>query len=227
MRTWEAVFPEEDRALAQKTAMAEKQAFGKNPALIIVDVNRAFVGSEPKPILESVEEYRTSCGEAGWAALEYIRRLLDMCRARQLPIIFTTNDPLAIQFSWGPTKRSGHPGEQDFAGNEIADAIQPLPTEWVLRKTKASAFFGTPLAAALVNLKVDCLLIAGTTTSGCVRATVVDAFSYRFPCFIVEECVFDRFRLSHLVNLFDMNAKYADVITLQEASDLLNRLKDA
>ncbi len=225
MRKWEAVFPEEDRALVQKTAMAQKQAFGKRPALIIVDVNRAFIGSQPKPVLESVEEYRTSCGDAGWTALEHIGRLLAACRARQVPVIFTTNDPVAIQYSWGPTKRSGNAQELDLASNEIAEAIAPRPTEWVLRKTKASAFFGSPLAAALVNLKVDCLLIAGATTSGCVRATVVDAFSYRFPCFIVEECVFDRFQLSHLVNLFDMNAKYADVITLQEAMNLLEELQ--
>ncbi len=224
MRKWEAVFPEEDRALVQKTAMAERQTFGKKPAFVIVDVNRAFVGSKPKPIMESIEEYRTSCGEAGWTALGHIGQLLAACRTKSVPVIFTTNDPVTIQFSWGPTKNSGHTGEFDLAGNEIAEAIAPLPAEWVLRKTKASAFFGTPLAAALVNLKIDCLLIAGATTSGCVRATVVDAFSHRFPCFIVEECVFDRFQLSHLVNLFDMNAKYADVITLREATDLLDRL---
>jgi len=100
---------------------------------------------------------------------------------------------------------------------EIAEAIKPLPSELVIKKTKASAFFGTPLLSALHNLKVDSLLVAGTTTSGCVRATVVDAFSYNFSCFVVEECTFDRFGLSHLVNLWDMNAKYGDVITLDEA----------
>lgn len=87
----------------------------------------------------------------------------------------------------------------------------------MIKKTKASGFFGTPLLSALRHLKCDSLLVAGTTTSGCVRASVVDAISYDFPCFVVEECVFDRFELSHLVNLWDMNAKYADVITLQEA----------
>lgn len=223
MKKWEEVFPEADRALLQKTAMAGKQTFGNNPALIIVDVNNAFVGSRPQPIMESVEEYKTSCGDAGWAALADIRRLLCACRDRKVPVIYTTNDPITIQFSWGPTKNSGNQ-EIDLEGNEIAAMIEPLPTEWVLRKTKASAFFGTALASALNNLKVDCLLIAGATTSGCVRATVVDAFSYRYPCFIVEECVFDRFQLSHLVNLFDMNAKYADVITLQEALGLLDKL---
>ena len=69
---------------------------------------------------------------------------------------------------------------------------------------------------------IDSLLITGATTSGCVRASVVDAFSHGYKCFIVEECTFDRFELSHLVNLFDMNAKYADVISLEEALTYLN-----
>lgn len=69
MRKWEAIFSDADRALVRKTGLGERQPFGKRPALVIIDVNRAFTGSEPKPILESVEEYSTSCGEAGWAAL--------------------------------------------------------------------------------------------------------------------------------------------------------------
>ena len=73
------------------------------------------------------------------------------------------------------------------------------------------------MLSCLRSMGVDSLLIAGCTTSGCVRASVVDAFSYGYRCFVVEDCVFDRFELSHLVNLFDMNAKYADVITLDEA----------
>lgn len=217
MRKWEAVFPEADRALVKKIAMAEKQAFGKRPALIIVDVNKASIGSQDKPLWESVEEHPTSCGEAGWIALGNIKQLLLACRAKKMPIVFATNDPVTIGFGGGPTKRSGKSVKLSLEDNQIPDQIKPLDGEWVLWKTKASAFFGTALAAALINWKVDCLLVAGASTSGCIRATVVDAFSYRFPCFIPEECVFDRFELSHLVNLFDLNAKYADVITLEEA----------
>jgi len=217
MRKWEAIFSDADRELARKTGLGERQPFGKRPAFLIIDVNRAFIGSQPKPVLESVEEYQTSCGEAGWVALQHIQKLLLACRAKKVPVIFTTNDPIAIQFSWGATKRAGPSKKLDLEAQEIAEEIKPLPSELIVRKTKASAFFGTPLLSALHNLKVDSLLVAGATTSGCVRASVVDAFSYRFPCFVVEECTFDRFELSHLVNLWDMNAKYADVITLGEA----------
>ena len=87
----------------------------------------------------------------------------------------------------------------------------------MIKKTKASAFFGTPLREVLHDLNVDSLFVCGTTTSGCVRATIVDAFSHGLKCFLVEEGTFDRFELSHLVNLWDINAKYADVITVDEA----------
>ena len=95
----------------------------------------------------------------------------------------------------------------------------------MIAKCKASVFFGTPLLSCLRALEIESLLIAGCTTSGCVQATVVDAFSYGFSCFVVEECVFDRFELSHLVSLFGMNAKYADVITLDEALNHINNVK--
>ena len=87
-------------------------------------------------------------------------------------------------------------------------------------------FFGTPLAGYLVELGIDSLIIAGTTTSGCVRATVVDAFSYNYPVIIVEDCCFDRGEMSHKINLFDMNAKYGDVIGLAEVNSIIAELPD-
>lgn len=224
MRKWEAIFSDADRSLLLKTGFGVKQLFGKKPALVIIDVNRAFLGSEPKPVLESVEEYEMSCGEMGWRALEHIQKLLLACRARKLPTIFTTSDPIVAEFSGRAIKRTDPWAKLDMEAIEIVDSIKPIPSELVLQKTKASAFFGTPLVTVLHNLKIDCLLVAGTSTSGCVRASVVDAFSYGFPCFVVEECTFDRFELSHLVNLWDMNAKYADVISLDSALSYLDNL---
>jgi nicotinamidase-related amidase len=94
----------------------------------------------------------------------------------------------------------------------------------VILKDKPSVFFGTPLMSYLHELQVDTLLVVGTTTSGCVRATVVDAFSYNFKVVVVEECVFDRGQISHKVNLFDMQAKYADVVPLDAALGYLDEL---
>ena len=95
-------------------------------------------------------------------------------------------------------------------------AIAPQPRELVIRKHKPSAFFGTPLASFLVQLGVDSLLLAGTTTSGCVRATAVDAFSQNYRVAVVEEGCFDRGQASHALSLFDLHAKYADVVSLAE-----------
>ncbi len=102
-------------------------------------------------------------------------------------------------------------------GNAIVREIAPHEGDIVILKDKPSVFFGTPLMSYLHELQVDMLLVAGTTTSGCVRATVVDAFSYNFKVVVVEECVFDRGQASHKVNLFDMQAKYADVVPLEAA----------
>jgi nicotinamidase-related amidase len=111
--------------------------------------------------------------------------------------------------------------------NQIPDLIRPRPGEVVIQKTKPSAFFGTPLASYLTGLGVDTVLVTGTTTSGCVRATVVDAFSNNFRTLVVEEAVFDRGDLPHKANLFDMHSKYADVITVDEAKAYLRALQPA
>jgi maleamate amidohydrolase len=224
MKKWEEIFTEADRALLKKFGRTERQSFGKRPALIIVDIVKSFLGSKPKPALASVEEYRTSCGEPGWKALDHIRELLHAFRAKNLPVVYTTVDPVTAHFSWGPDKWFGPQEEWDLESWEIAEEIRPLASEPVIRKTKASAFLFTPLAAILHNMGADCLVIVGTSTSGCVRATVVDGLSYKYNVFVVEECTFDRFELSHLVSLWDMNCKYADVISINEALDYLSCL---
>jgi nicotinamidase-related amidase len=106
---------------------------------------------------------------------------------------------------------------------EIVPEVAPWPGELVLRKSAPSAFWGTPLIGQLNYLDVDTLLVAGESTSGCVRATVVDAAAHRFRTIVVEECVFDRHEASHAINLFDMHQKYADVVSLTDALDYLRR----
>jgi len=103
--------------------------------------------------------------------------------------------------------------------------IKPNDDELIVRKARASAFFGTHLITYLVRKNIDCLLVTGTSTCGCVRGTVLDGYSYGYPVFPVEECIFDRSRTSHLVNLFEMNAKYASVIQLSEALDYVGKIK--
>ena len=101
------------------------------------------------------------------------------------------------------------------------EAITPRAGEWVLGKTRASAFFQTPLTSYLVQQHVDTLVFCGVSTSGCVRASVVDGFSHGFQTFVVDECCFDRSPFAHAANLFDMEAKYASVVSLGELAKLM------
>jgi nicotinamidase-related amidase len=221
MRPWQAVVPDSDRQIYGDAAFSERQPFGARPALLIVDVVQSFVGSKPMPVLDAIREWRTSCGQAAWDALPHIRRVLDAARAATVPVVYTTGHPDFKAFCGGSTKASARNDRRRPGSEEIPDAIRPRDDEFVLPKTKASAFFGSPLATYLHGLGVDAVLICGCTTSGCVRATVVDAFSHGYRVFVVEEGCFDRSQFSHLVNLFEMNAKYADVIAVDEAVRLL------
>src|SRR5438093_1179149 len=109
-------------------------------------------------------------------------------------------------------------------GNEIVDEIAPEPHDIVVLKQKPSGFFGTNLLSYLVLFGCDSVIVTGTTTSGCVRATVLDAFSNNFRVTVVEEACFDRSQASHAINLCDMQAKYADVLPVQEVKRYLASL---
>lgn len=219
MKRWQEVMPEEDRAVFEKAGYTQPRPLGQNPALLIIDVTYGFIGTKPENVLKSIDEFRTSCGEVGWLALPHIKRLLDVCREKGLPVIYTRSNPPLFEFVGVPTKSAVATGslEWDPRFNEIPDIIAPQPNEMILEKSFASAFFGTVLTTYLRRQGVDSVLVTGCVTSGCVRATVVDAHSHGLTVFVVEEGVFDRGQLSHLVSLYDMNAKYADVITVDEA----------
>lgn len=226
MRKWEEIIPELDREIYRRTGFNERQAYGERPALLIIDVVRSFIGSRREHVLTSMKEFRSSCGESGWDAVMNIQTLLHASRSAGIPIVYTKGDARARQFCGDSVK--GVKSKEDIEmihSTDFPDEIKPLNSEFVYQKVKASAFFASPLATYLHSQKVDCLLIAGTSTSGCVRASTVDAFSHGYAVFLVEECIFDRSEFSHLVNLFEMDAKYANVIQLEEAIGYLASLK--
>ena len=217
MRAWENIFTDTDHEVVRKARLAKKQELGSHPTLLLIDIKTSFIGTTRKPILEAVEEFQYACGEAGWDSALQSERLLKACRANGVPVVHVTGDAHYRQFTHSSVKGSDPGTTSSPQLEEIFPAVAPLPTELVVKKTKATAFFGTPLANCLRDIGTDTLLMGGCTTSGCLRASVIDAYNYGFKCFVVEECAFDRFPLSHLVNLWDINAKYADVITLDEA----------
>jgi len=225
MKEWQKIFPEEERKVYEKAGYKGKQPFGRNPALLIIDVILGFTGTKPLEIMEAIDEFPTSCGKVAWEALPHIRRLLLACREAEVPVVYSTGDPEFKAAFGNATKRAVGKKDLEDRSMEFPEMIKPAEGEFIVRKARASAFFGTHLITYLVNKGVDSLLVTGTSTCGCVRGTVLDGYSYGFPVFVVEECVFDRSRTSHLVNLFEMNAKYANVIPLAEAMNYVQSLK--
>jgi len=221
-RIWDKFLTERDKAVFAAGGFGARAGFGKRPALLVIDVNWAFCGERPEPIIEAIKRWRTSCGEEAWVALEYIKSLIDAARAKELPVIYTTGERRADNWEagswrWKRTRRDEVGGNGDGVdGNEIVAMIAPGPRDIVIRKQKPSGFFGTNLAAYLTLLGCDSVIVVGTTTSGCVRASVVDAFSLNYRVILAEEGCFDRSEASHAVSLCDMHAKYADVVPTAE-----------
>jgi nicotinamidase-related amidase len=182
------------------------------PALLAIDLYNLVYRGGAKPPHELLEHPNT-CGIYAWNAIEPTKRLFAAARAAGLPVIYLTSSvrPKRVQ----STKRRPI-AESIPDAYEIFEAFAPEPDDMVIRKERASGFAGTPLLATLNELDVNGLVVCGESTSGCVRATVVDAYSSGYHVTVVEECVYDRAEITHKVNLFDMHHKYADVMVLDE-----------
>jgi nicotinamidase-related amidase len=192
----------------QSRGFAQRVGFGARPALLIIDFIKAFTDLS-SPLASNLDN-----------EIAATQTLLEAARNRQLPVAFTT-----VEYDEGfrdagvfikkvpslSVLRKGTPMV------EVDDRLMPRADEHVLVKKYASAFFGTSLAATLTAAGVDTLLITGCTTSGCVRASAVDACQNGFRTIVVRECVGDRAEPPHLANLFDIDAKYGDVVSLEEA----------
>jgi maleamate amidohydrolase len=222
---WNQFLTERDKAVFATSGYGARQGFGKRPALLIIDVNYAFCGEKSEPILESIKKWRNSCGEDAWVSLPYIRALIDKAHGKGLPVIYTTSVRRGDLWDSGSWTWKNNRSDEDLGnktvtsnidGSEIMAEIAPGPRDIVVYKQKPSGFFGTNMASYLTLLGCDSVIVTGTTTSGCVRATVLDAFSLNYRISIAEEGCFDRSQASHAINLCDMNAKYADVIKTGE-----------
>jgi maleamate amidohydrolase len=217
MPIWDDVLSDADRERYSKGFFDEQVGFGQRPAVLVVDMSRAFVE----------DEYPTGNSERARPAVAAIQRLLDAARrVPGLPVFFTTYS--GPEFAEGRSRWKGaalhDPAMHTERAFEIADELRPRPGERVIVKTMPSAFFGTPLASLLTYHAVDTLLVTGMVTSGCIRATVVDGFSHNYRVVVPVECVADRGELSHKVNLFDIHMKYGDVLPLDEVVCYVNSL---
>jgi maleamate amidohydrolase len=219
---WSSFLTEQDRAALELLGFGARQGWGRRPALLLIDVNYEFCGHENVPLLDIIPRWPTACGEHAWRAVPVMRRLIDACKARGLPVFYSTNTRRpdgfdAGSWKWKSSRREGTSSKRMERADDIVDAIAPRPEDVVIVKTKPSVFFGTPFLSFLVDLQVDSLIVGGGTTSGCVRSSVVDAFSHNLRCAVVADACFDRVDCSHAVNLLDMQAKYADVVDSAEA----------
>lgn len=228
-RIWDAYLTDRDKQVFKASGFGATGGFGKRPALLVIDVSYGFAGDKPEPILDSIKRWSNSCGAESWDAIAQIKRLAEAFRARKMPVIYTTGvvrpDGWDIG-SWGwknnRTQESVPRPQQNLDANAIVSEIAPMPQDIVVLKQKPSGFFGSNLASYLTLLGADSVVVTGTTTSGCVRATVIDAFSLNYRVAVAEDACFDRSQASHAINLCDMHAKYADVMP---SAEIVNHIK--
>ena len=192
---------------------------GRRPALVIVDMNYGF--TDPKsPLVCELDD-----------TIDAIRRLLDVMRRAELPVVFTT-----VSFGEGDKVTAKAfidkvPVLLTLAAGtrwvEIDDRIAPREDEVVLNKLFASAFFGTALSSLLASHGCDSVIVTGASTSGCVRATAVDALQHGYRPVVPREAVGDRNPAAHDASLYDIDLKYGDVVSLDECIEALEELAAA
>ena len=205
---------ETTKALYGARGFAGRVGFGQRPAILVIDLIRAFT-ERGSPLAADLSSQIT-------AAVELLR----VARRAAVPIVFTTveYDPSLKDAGLFVRKVSGL--KWLVAGSpwvELHPALKRKGGELLIKKKYASAFFGTDLASFITTQRVDTVIVAGCTTSGCVRATVVDALQFGLHAIVPREAVGDRAQPSHEASLFDIDMKYGDVVALQEVLDYLRR----
>jgi maleamate amidohydrolase len=212
------VSDEQAKRVYAAARLGQSVALGSRPAVLVVDFSCGFTDPE------------CALGSDLTAPVEATRRLLDGARAKGLAVIFTT-------IGYEPSLMDGglwlqkvpSLGDLQVGGRwvELDPRLGRLDDETIVLKKAASAFFGTNLASILISRQVDSVILCGATTSGCVRATAIDLLQYGYPTLVPRDCVGDRARTPHEANLFDIQAKYADVVSLEDALEYIESVPSA
>ena len=206
---------EQAREVYAKARLGQSVTLGSHPAVLVVDFSCGFTDAECTLGADMTEQ------------VEATKRLLDAARAKGLPVVFTT-------IGYEPSLKDGGlwlqkvPALADLQVGgrwvEIDARLEPRDDESIVLKKGASAFFGTNLPSILISQGVDSVILCGATTSGCIRATAIDLLQYGYPTIVPRECVADRAQAPHDANLFDINAKYADVVSIEDALGYVERV---
>lgn len=205
-----------DEYYRQQGIFQDEFGFGKKPAIIVVDFANGWTDAAYAAGSKRLD-----------APVEATRQLLEVARPLGVPVIYTTS-PWRPKSGDQPFKSAADEVEGfrdwDEHACRIDERLTPRPADYVIQKESASAFAGTHLAGYLVEQGVDTLLITGCSTSACIRATATDAKSLRFRPTIIRECVGDRAAAAHVFTLFDIQARFSDVRSLEEATSYLTSL---
>ncbi len=212
---WKDIIPQDEIEIYRSFFAREPRPLGPNPALIAIDLYKKVYAGGPGPVAEINKRHRGACGDHAWNAIPPTRTLFAACREAGMPIFYTTGRSGTGVVATN-RQRSAEEEAKSAEGYEILDDFAPQPGDSVIFKERASGFFGTSLTAQLKMRGIDSVILIGESTSGCLRASVVDAFSYGFQVAVVEECCFDRSMTSHKVALFDLHHKYAEVMHLED-----------
>ena len=208
---------DDTREIYERARLGQSVTLGERPAVLVVDFSRGFTDPE------------CTMGSDLTREVEATNRLLAAAREREIPIIFTTIgfEPNLKDGSLWLGKAPGL-GELLIGGKwvEIDPRLGRREDETVILKKGASAFFGTNLPSVLVSQGVDTIVMCGATTSGCIRATAIDLLQYGYPTLVPRECVGDRAQAPHEANLVDIQAKYADVVSVEAALSYLESVKE-
>ena len=217
------IISEDEQKAYRAAGFGRPTGMGTRPALLIIDVQYRTTGTVEKPFWESIKEFPTSCGDVAWNAVRNIQPLLALFRDKKWPVLYPHVAPKKAYDGGRLAAKVPSIMTIPEKGYEFVAEVGPVDGDILVPKKQPSAFFGTALTSYLIDVDADTLVVTGCTTSGCVRSSVVDAFAYNFRVAVPEDAVYDRSRVSHAVNLFDMSEKYADVMPTQ---DLLTRLSN-
>jgi maleamate amidohydrolase len=206
---------EQTREIYERARLGQSVTLGARPAVLVVDFSRGF--TDPQSTL----------GSDLTPEVEATGRLLAVAREREIPIIFTTigfESNLKDGSLW--IQKMPALAELQIGGKwvEIDPRLERREEETVILKKGASAFFGTNLPSILVSQDVDTVIMCGATTSGCIRATAIDLLQYGYPTLVPRECVGDRAQGPHEANLVDIQAKYAEVVSVEEVQAYIERV---
>jgi len=223
---WADLLTDQDRAVIANAGYGKARGLGTAPLLMVIDCQYNYIGAD-EPVEQQQDRWPAGGGEAAWAAVRTVSGLLDTAHEVDVPVIYTRNvqkrtvrfDSFADKSTWDHTRTL-----DDSDSSRIVEEIAPQEGDFVLDKSYASAFYGTPLVNYLVGLGADTLIISGVSTGGCVRATAIDAVSRGFNVTVVADAVADRIVASHKVALLDLWMKYTDVMDAASITSYLESL---